>query len=319
MVDDTNLNEATGSLNDVANQVELLKKASEDFTLTANNYIDVAKKLANIPGWDGASAEQMQKGLSAGVTGTQELASELIGTGKSGQQSMEKIDDAAKKSASMIEWFGKKFASTLDKAFAKAKTLSKELLQGADAAGGFLAVKGYKEFISKVDGASGVITDIQKPLLETRRLAIQTGLGFGQSFAKASSDLELFHAAMGKTQETTNSTREEVVKVQNSLKEAFSPEAMIKNLDSLVGANKKFESSVNLTNVALLVAKAKGMSQAETAQMMATAHLELGESAESVPKIFAQIADAAEDSGLQYSAVSKHIVELILEQDPFAH
>ncbi|KKL98108.1 hypothetical protein LCGC14_1827690, partial [marine sediment metagenome] len=241
MVDDTNLNEATESLDDVARNVELLKKASSDLGVTTKNYIDSARQMADAFVGAPESAKKYQKGLESVENSVGRIIKKQEEMGDSAESENNKSVNSVKKLTGAMVEMGHKVAQALGMSSDAAKSLVKNIVTGLDAAGGLFAIKGIKKFTDEFEAASNLISEGQKPLLETKKLAMQVGMGFGQSFAEASSGMTDFHNAIAESITNTRSMGEEVGKVQNSLKAAFDTKEMTKNLQNLESANKGFE------------------------------------------------------------------------------
>ena len=309
MVDDPT-SELPEKLEGTLSASEKIKISSDRLNQTANNLnaaaqrtSQVAEHLANVMGSDSGQAKALQDINKE----TERTRAGLTAASKEGQG----FFDSLKKQASKLGLgdIADKALSAASKVFSEAgKVLDlskKDIKALADSGGAIAITAGYEKAIR---GLKPLI-DAQDAMIESKKAALQMGMSFGQSFEEASSGMTNFRKALSESQTSTQSLRKEVVEVQNSLKDAFSTNEMISNLDNLVGANKTFRGSLTLTNSALLAAKAMGMNATVTAKMLAEAHLYLGESAKTAPNIFAEIADAQKKSGLGYEKVASAVMD----------
>ena len=173
-----------------------------------------------------------------------------------------------------------------------------------------LASIGFAKLREEAVGALDAIhyTDIQKSLYEIRERALQTGIAFGESFVDAEKSAEGFNVSLSKTISSTKATAQEVLETRDAFKNAFSARETFDAITSLQTGITGVKSAIDVTNVALTVAKATGTGHTEVAKMMADAHLELGATIEESALAMAHISDAAKDSGLHFKNVGENIV-----------
>jgi hypothetical protein len=148
---------------------------------------------------------------------------------------------------------------------------------------------------------------VQKELYEIEKQAIQGGQAFGESFGEADKSAETFTNALLKSVASIRATRDEVLDVGRALGDAFAARKVVDSIDSLKAGMRGVESEITLTNVALTVAKATGTDHTKIANMMASAHLELGTTIEDTALSMGHIKDAAKDSGLHFKSVADTI------------
>lgn len=170
------------------------------------------------------------------------------------------------------------------------------------------AILGFDQLSKKITGGQVGFLDIDSALKDTEKSALRMGMAFGRSFDEAAQSTEMYRGTLADSIATTRASAREIGQVRDTLSRAFDTTEMTGNLKSLTSAQAGVTSAVNLTNVALLTATATGMEATQVADMLSTAHLELGESVETAGEAMANIADAAEGSGLRFAEVSQAIM-----------
>lgn len=171
------------------------------------------------------------------------------------------------------------------------------------------AADSFNQLTSALTGGEKGLLDIEQELMNTEKASLRAGMAFGRTFDEAEQSTEMYRRTLSDTIKTTRTSADDVATVREALSKAFDTSEMTRNLGNLTGALGDVESAANLTNVAILAAEATGMDAAKMAEMLGTAHLELGESVESAGEAMANIADAAADSGLTFADVSSAITE----------
>lgn len=170
-----------------------------------------------------------------------------------------------------------------------------------------LGLTATKDMIDRFGDSTG-FNVIQKQIMDLDREVIRAGTAFGGSFREAQAATNSFRAELAHTIVDTRHTVEEVGKVRAGLKDAFGSSDQLTRLGNLSKAQDNIRSNLNLTNAALLLSTATGLSSEEVTKMMSKAHLELGENLEGSATMFGAIQLAADKSGMSFSKAAESIM-----------
>jgi hypothetical protein len=167
---------------------------------------------------------------------------------------------------------------------------------------------GIEKVLGGIDTRTKVFSKLQQSLIDVHKYALQASMGIGEGFRDAQGSVEDIQTQFGQTMVTTNTLRKDVLEVGETLKQAFSARDTFTGIENLRDGTNKMHSAMNLANIAILASTARGMEATKAADMLANAHLNLGESVETAALIFGQIDQAAENSGMQFSKVADLIM-----------
>lgn len=292
------LGSATDALKGV---VSKLHDASDTFVSLKDNLLSAASKA-----FDGRGFEDITSALSR-------TSSVITSTSGIMQGLMNDLNDIGGKGASKMAEGVQDALEAIGMSSEGAKNIvSRNLSDIGDMAKSYAAInvyEGLQKGIKDLGEATGINEALQQQIRGLDKEVLSIGTAFGSSFREAQGSTAGFHIELAKTLLTTKQTPEEVKKVRDGLKEAFGSADQLTRLSGLQKAQSNIQSTLNLTNAALLLSVSTGMESGKVAEMMSEAHLDLGESLEGSASMFGTIAVAAQKSGMTFSKVADSIME----------
>jgi hypothetical protein len=168
---------------------------------------------------------------------------------------------------------------------------------GALVAGAIGAAKAMKA----IDDATGLF-GAEKNLRELQQTVMQLNTALQGVGAGSTVSFNNFNRNLMASMVLTNTTKEEILKLKQSLGEAFGAEEMDTIL-RVSGAMDNFRGSLTATNAAILISKATGTDMTQIANFMSDAVLQLGEDTDGAALALGRISQSAEKSGMRFDKV----------------
>lgn len=176
------------------------------------------------------------------------------------------------------------------------------------AAGPFYAAKGFKAGLDILNNWSDGVLDAEKTARDFAKDIEQMGMSMGVPFDKAASSVDDYTQKYKQTMQTTRASKEVIEGVQKAFKNMIDPTAQVEKIKKLQGSMGSLQSTLNLTNVAILTGAANGMEASKAAGWMATSMTELGASSDVAAMSMGKIGWAAKNSGLGFEKVGDAIM-----------